>query len=113
MVDVFEYDGELKLKCCDGDVIARKSKIVTLGTGNFAARGAMNVGGTVDSGILAFGVNGYRGKVVNKSNGEGGLERYTIEFDLKDPKPDLLKKGYDKARAISKLEPTGWKVVNR
>lgn len=111
MVDVFEYDGELKLKCHDGEVIACKNKIVTLGTGSFAARGAMNVGGTIDSSILAFGVNGYRGKVISKTNGNAGLDKYTIEFDLKDARQDALKKGYDKARAISKLTPTGWKVI--
>ena len=111
MVDVFEYDGELCLKCHDGNVTARKTKIVTLGTGNFSARGAITVGGKVDSSILACGINGYRGKVTNKTAGQGGLEKYIIEFDLTDKTPDLLKQGYDTARAKTKLEPTGWKVV--
>jgi hypothetical protein len=111
MVDVFEYDGELRLKCLDGEVRACKNKIVTLGTGDFSARGAITVGGTVDSAILAFGVNGYRGKVTGKTKGNGGLEKYIIEFDLTNTGPDLLKKGYDKERAVSKIGPTGWAVA--
>lgn len=111
MVDVFEYDAELNLKCHDGEVKACRTKIVTLGTGDFSVRGAITGGGTVDSSILAFGVNGYKGKITGKTAGEGGLEKYLIDFDLTDTGPDLLKKGYDKARAISKIEPTSWKIA--
>ena len=111
MVDVFEYDGELRLKCHDGEVKALRTKIVTLGTGDFTARGAIVEGGTVDSAILAFGVNGYKGKVTGKTAGDNGLDRYIIEFDLTDTVPDLLKKGYDKARAETKIEPTSWSVI--
>lgn len=111
MVDVFEYDAELKLKCHDGEVRACKEKIVTLGTGSFCARGAITVGGDVDSNLLATGINGYRGKVTGKTTGKSGLEKYIIEFDLTDTNPDLLKKGYDKARVMNKLEATAWKAV--
>lgn len=112
MVDVFEYDAELVLKCLDGDLKACKTKIVTLGTGDFSARGAIKEGGTVDSSILAFGVNGYKGKVTGKTAGDtAGLEKFIIEFNLADTGPDLLKKGYDKARAIGKIEPTGWCIA--
>ncbi len=110
MVDVFEYDAEVTLKCHDGDVKACRTKIVTLGTGGFSARGAITEGGTVDSSILGFGVNGYKGKVVGKAAGEAGLEKYLIEFDLTDTGPDLLNKGYDKERAATKIGPTGWDV---
>ena len=111
MVDVFEYDAELTLKCHDGEIKACKTKIVTLGTGDFSARGAITEGGSVDSSILAFGVNGYRGTVTGKTSGESGLEKFLIDFDLTNTGPDLLKKGYDKARAICKIEPTGWKIA--
>lgn len=111
MVDVFEYDAELTLKCHDGDVVANKTKIVTLGTGDYSARGVMVEGGNLDSSILAFGVNGYRGKVTGKTAGEAGLEKYLIEFDLRETAPDLLQQGYDKARAVAKVAPTGWVVA--
>ena len=111
MVDVFEYDAQLRFKCHDGNVNVTKKKIVTLGTGGFSARSAMCVGGTVDSAILACGINGYTGKVINKISGDAGLDQYIVEFDLTDTTPDLLKKGYDKARALSKLEPTSWQVM--
>lgn len=112
MVDVFEYDAELNLKCHDGDVTALRTKIVTLGTGDLSARSVITEGGSVGSALLAFGVNGYTGVVKSKVEGGGseGLDKFIIEFDLTDTTPDLLKKGYDKARAIAKIEPTSFKV---
>lgn len=110
MVDVFEYDADVTLKCHDGDLVVKRTKIVTLGTGNFSARSTMTEGGKVDSALLGFGVNGYTGAVTGKSAGEGGLEKFHIDFDLTNTAPDLLKKGYDKARAAAKIGPTGWIV---
>lgn len=110
MVDVFEYDAEVKLKCHDGEVTASRTKIVTLGTGGFSARSTMTEGGKIESALLGFGLNGYTGTVIGKSEGQAGLDKFNIEFDLTDTTPDLLKKGYDIARATAKIEPTGWSL---
>lgn len=110
MVDVFEYDAELKFKCHDGTVRACREKIVTFGTGDFCARGAITVGGKVDTNLFDIGINGYRGKVTGKTTGKAGLDKYTIEFDLTDTGPDLFKTGYNMARVLDKL-PALWQVA--
>ena len=112
MVDVFEYDAEVSLKCNDGELKVTRTKIVTLGTGDFSARGAITEGATIDSVLLGFGVNGYKGKITGKTAGDSaGLDKYLIEFDLTDTAPDLLKTGYDKARAVGKIGATGWTIM--
>ncbi|MGR3317455.1 MAG: hypothetical protein ACUZ8O_03140 [Candidatus Anammoxibacter sp.] len=112
MVDVFEYDVEVSLKCNDGELKVGRTKIVTLGTGDFSARGAMVVDGAIDSSLLGFGVNGYKGKITGKTAGiTEGLDKYLIAFDLTDTTPDLLKKGYDKERATTKIAATGWTIM--
>ncbi|MGR3220889.1 MAG: hypothetical protein ACUZ8H_13885 [Candidatus Anammoxibacter sp.] len=112
MVDVFEYDAEVTLKCNDGELKVSRTKIVTLGTGDFSTRGAIVVGASIDSVLMGFGVNGYKGKITGKTAGEtAGLDKYLIEFDLTNTAPDLLKTGYDKARAVGKIAATGWSIM--